>query len=377
MDLSVIVVNYRSASYTLHAVASALGQEVATERGERAATEIVVIDNGSSHEDVALLDGLPRQVTLIRNDVNRGFAAAANQGIAETRGRFVCLLNPDTHLFPGAFQRLLDELYRAHDVAAAGPRTWWDDERTFLLPLVRLPTPASIVAEGLAQLGYRPARVLTRAWHRRDLALWRAGGPAAIDMLCGACLMVRREALERVGAFDPAYVLYYEDADWCRRARRAGYRLLHVPAAEIVHYYNQSAQAAPQQSLAWMVRSRRRYLEAHAGPRLAAACERVIEATSRLAERRQPRPPVSIYVDLGSQEEPPSFCGARPGLEREALFEMSHHWSFAFKAAAFTRAAELRVSLPIWKRLQPGRYYTRLTDLATSRTERIWAWRKS
>ncbi|MGH7369429.1 MAG: glycosyltransferase family 2 protein, partial [Candidatus Methylomirabilaceae bacterium] len=274
MDLSVIIVNYHSAQYALHAVSSVLGQDVESERGGRSPLEIVVIDNGSSAEDAALLDGLPQSVRLIRNATNVGFAAAANQGIREARGRLICLLNPDTHLFPGALQRLVEHVGRHPGVAAAGPKAWWDEERTFLLPLVRCPTPASMIVESLAGLSYRVGRALCRSWHHRDLALWRSTEPRPIDMLCGACLVIRREALDRVGWFDPAYRLYYEDADWCRRARRRGYRLAYVPAAEIVHYYNQSAQSVAEQRLEWMVRSRRYYLERQFGRLRAALCER-------------------------------------------------------------------------------------------------------
>jgi hypothetical protein len=197
-----------------------------------------------------------------------------------------------------------------------------------------------------------------------------------IDMLCGACLVIRRAVLDQVGAFDPAYLLYYEDADWCRRVRRHGYRLAFVPSAEIVHYYNQSAQVALEQSREWMVRSRNYYLQKQFGRWRAAFCQRVTAMVGRLAERRNPAPPDPLYVDLHQQEDPPLFSDGEADGERQVLFEISHHWSFAFKAAAFRSTPELRFPLAVWKRLQPGRYYTRLTDLATGRQEKIWSWQK-
>jgi hypothetical protein len=197
-----------------------------------------------------------------------------------------------------------------------------------------------------------------------------------IDMLCGACLVVRRAVLDRVGGFDPSYPLYYEDADWCRRVRRHGYRLAFVPAAEIVHYYNQSAQAVAEQSSDWMVRSRNYYLEKQFGRWPAALCQRMTAIVGQLARRWDPAPPAHLYLDLGPQEEPHRFGDPEADVKREALFEVSHHWSFALKAAAFRPTPELRFPLPVWKRLQPGRYYTRLTDLATSRRVRIWSWQK-
>jgi len=376
VDLSIVIVNYRSASYALHAVASALGQEVESERGGRGSLEVVVIDNGSPPEDAAVLEGLPQSARVIRNATNLGFAAAVNQGIREAQGEFLCLLNPDTHLFPGALQKLLEHLHRYPEVAASGPRAWWDEERTFLLPLVRLPTPGSMILTSLASLNYRFGRVVCEPWHHRDLALWQSAVPATIDMLCGACLVIRRAVLDRVGGFDPAYALYYEDADWCRRVQRHGYRLAHVPAAEIIHYYNQSAQMAVDQSRAWMVRSQNYYMRKQFGPSAAALCERVAAVAGRVADRWNPSPPRRLYEDLGSQAEPPPFTGIEPDVERKVLFEIGSHWTFAVKVAAFAPAPRLRFPLPIWKRLQPGRYYTRLTDLATGRPEKIWSWQK-
>ena len=376
MDLSVIVVNYHSASHTLHAVASALEQEVESKAGGRGAIEILVIDNGSPPEDVALLEGLPQSVRMIHNPTNLGFSPAVNQGIREAKGKFLCLLNPDAHPLPGAFQRLIEHLYRHPEVAASGPREWWDDEKTFLLPFVRLPTPGSMILESLAGLNYRVSLALCRPWHRRDLTLWQSAIPISIDMLCGACLMIRRDVLDRVGGFDPHYLLYYEDADWCRRVRRNGYRLAAVPAAEIVHYYDQSAQLAVKQSMDWMVRSRNYYMGKQFGQWATTLSERISGLAGRAVDRWKPLPPRRLYEDLGSQAEPPVFAGIKPDVERNVLFEVGYHWNFALKAAAFRTTPELRFPLPIWKRLRPGRYYTRLTELATGRPEKIWSWQK-
>jgi len=376
MDLSIIIVNYRSAFYTLRAIASVLAQEIDSEGGGRGTVEVLVIDNGSPIDDVAVLEGVPRAVRLIRNDTNIGFAAAVNQGIRETQGRFLCLLNPDTQLFPLALQQLLEHLYRHPDVAASGPLAWWDEERTFLLPLARLPTPGSLILESLTRLNYRMGRTVCGRWHHRDITLWRSRLPVTMDMLCGACLVIRRAVLDRVGGFDPGHLLYYEDADWCHRVRRYGYRLAYVPTAEIVHYYNQSAQLAAEQSREWMVRSRNYYLQKQFGQWLAALCKWITALAGGLAKLWQPAPPRHLYIDLGPLEEPPLFSDGQPVVQREVVFEVSHHWSFALKSAAFRPTPELHFPLPIWKRLQPGQYYTRLTDLTTHRQEKIWSWQK-
>lgn len=376
MDLSVIIVNYQSARYTLQAVATALGQRVGSENGGLGAMEVLVIDNGSPPEDQTLLDRLPESVRLIRNDTNRGFAAAVNQGFRKARGDFLCLLNPDTHLFPDALQRLMEHLRLHPDVAACGPRAWVDEERTFLLPVVRAPSPASMILESLARLNYRVARRVFTPWYRRDLALWRTSIPMTVEMLSGACLMTRRTILEQVGEFDPTYALYYEDADWCRRARQHGYHLAYVPSAEIVHYHNQSAQTVAAQSRQWMKQSRNYYLRKQFGRCRTALCGALCAALGALARFWHPAPPRHLYRDLGSLQEPPRFGATHSVGKRQVLFEISRHWNFTLKAAAFRPTPELCIPAPVWKRLEPGRYYTRLVDLATSREEMIWSWKK-
>jgi len=376
MDLSIIIVNYHSAFYTLRAIASVLAQEIDSEGGGRGTVEVLVIDNGSPPEDQARLDSLPESVRLILNDTNRGFAAAVNQGLREAQGNFLCLLNPDTHLFPDALQRLMEHLRLHPDVAACGPRAWLDEERTFLLPVIRAPSPGSMILESLARLNYRLARTVCASWHRRDLTLWCASVPMTVETLSGACLMTRRTILDQVGEFDPAYPLYYEDADWCRRARHHGYRLAYVPSAKIVHYHNQSAQTASAQSRQWMMQSRNNYLRKQFGRCRAALCGALCAAPGALARFWHPASPRYLYHDLGSLQEPPRFGATHSVGERQVLFEISRHWNFALKIAAFRTTPELCIPAPVWKRLEPGRYYTRLVDLATLREEMIWSWQK-
>jgi hypothetical protein len=96
----------------------------------------------------------------------------------------------------------------------------------------------------------------------------------------------------------------------------------------------------------------------------------------RLARSRNATPPRHLYLDLGPQRLPFPLSNGNPEIEREVLFEVSDHWAFALAAACFARTPVLRLPLAIWQCLQPGRYYARLTDLATARVERIWSWQK-
>src|SRR5262249_11731937 len=154
----------------------------------------------------------------------------------------VGFLNPDTVPFPGVLATLLAALDGDPRVGAVAPRLWWDETRTLLLPPIPLPTLADMVARGggrrLAGFG---------DWCSRRLARWafrtgHADRTTHLPMLSGAFLLARRRVVDEVGGFDPGFPLYLEDADWCRRVRRAGHRLAYVPAAEVVHRFDQSAQ---------------------------------------------------------------------------------------------------------------------------------------
>ena len=373
-DLSVIIVNYNVASLVLQAVASLERQKFAGPNGRDGRLEILVIDNASSPEDVACLEALPSGVVLVRNERNVGFAAANNQGIGRASGRYLCFLNPDTKVLDGALDALLQHLYGHPDVGAVGPRIWADDERIVLLP----PGDPSTLSFILAQLlgGAFPAvgRWYGRRWCRRALAFWSSHEPVRVPMLSGACILTSRTALDQVGGFDPRYFLYYEDTDWCRRLRRAGYRLVVVPAAEIVHYYNQSAKLDPN-ARGHALLSQSRFVGVHFGVWGRLLYEAAKAVNNRANRRRCPimRPRA---IELGCLQVPPRLCVNGVVSSREPLIQISRDWSFVPSAAVVVRTADFRFPPSVWERMQPGRYYARMIDPQTLRVLAIWSWEK-
>jgi GT2 family glycosyltransferase len=202
------------------------------------AAEVFVVDNASEDGSAEAVRALRPEVTLIANAANEGFARANNQALRLAQGRYVCLLNPDTEVQPGALGRLQAALDRDPQLGIVGPRLLNPDGSLQSAGL-RFPSRADL-AGGAIPWG-RPARRPRRRHAARESV-------AECDWLLGACMMIRREVLEQVGLLDEAYFMYGEEKDLCYRAKQAGWRVACVPEAEVVHHGGQSADQAPVQS---------------------------------------------------------------------------------------------------------------------------------
>jgi GT2 family glycosyltransferase len=223
-DLSVIVVAYRSREH-LPACLAALPAAV-----EGLRFETILVDNASEDGTGDWLRDHHPEVHQIRNDANRGFAAAVNQGAREARGEALLLLNPDAVPHPGSVARLWD-VYRA-GAAVAGPQ---------LLDPGGSPQPSAWDAPGLGAVLY-DALLLRGIWPSGGHRALPAAAPAvAVDCLSGACLLVGRAVFAGLGGLDEAFFLYHEDFDFCLRARGAGHRVEAVPAARVTHHVGGSA----------------------------------------------------------------------------------------------------------------------------------------
>lgn len=374
MDLSVVIVNYYSADYTVGAVTSLLQQTFSVEDNRPGRLEILVVDNTPCEEEAKALAQLADRVTLLRNETNVGYGAAANRGFHESMGRYLCVVNPDILLLPGALNAMVRHLMRSPDVGAVTPRFWWHEERQFMMPPNDDPTLSFLVLTRLGSAVPGLGRLYDRWWLRRAVTYWRAVQPLPITALCGACIVTRRSTLEKVGGFDPGYFLYYEDADWSRRFRAAGYRLAYVPDAEVIHYYDQTPKRDRHGSAA---ASEARFYTQYYGRRGRSVRAAVDRLATVCARRHAATPPYHI-ISLGRLEKPPRLTLERSGeAQGELLIEMSHSWVFAPATGAFLNGYEYEIPLSIWDRLQPGPYYARVVDVTTLRPLKVWSWHKN
>jgi GT2 family glycosyltransferase len=210
--------------------------------------QMVVVDNGS-------LDGTPRnveelysQVQLLRNGRNLGFAAGCNRGLRyalEQNAEYVLILNNDTIPPRDILARLVTQ---AESLPAAG----------ILTPTA---TPPSCVEHGMPTAGFCHRWTKDFVKVRPDQLLVRR--PVMVDYVFGTAMFVRREVLERVGLFDEQYFMYYEDMDFCVRARRAGFQLFLLPDVEVLHEGEASTQDQPAQRYYYKARSSVLFFRAH------------------------------------------------------------------------------------------------------------------
>ena len=231
MELSVIVVHYKSPDELVNGLV-ALDADI-----RKLDHEIVVVDNDSRDRTPDLLSARVPSARLILNRANVGYARAVNQGIAATTGEYVLVMNPDCEIRPGSVATMIAYL-RAHDRAAvAGPK--------ILNPDGSLEYSARSFPDHLTFLFNRYS-LLTRLFpgnpfsRRYLLTDWDHASVRQVDWLSGACLLVRRRAIEAVGPMDEAFFLFNEDVDWCRRMRDAGWDVCYVPDAVAIHHIGAS-----------------------------------------------------------------------------------------------------------------------------------------
>lgn len=231
MDLSIVVVSWNTRSLTLECLASVEAERERL-RG-RLELELWLIDNGSSDGSAEAVRQGFAWVSLLALPRNLGFAAGCNLGLAEARGRHQLLLNSDAALLPGALELAVDYLDAHPEVGIVGPRLVGPDGQ--------LQNSAHAYPSAISELlplpllqWLRPERYPSR---RRP-----ASQPVAVDAVRGAALFVSGRALRRIGALSEEFFFFLEETDWCWRARQAGFRVVHLPEAAVMHVSGASSK---------------------------------------------------------------------------------------------------------------------------------------
>ncbi len=252
-SLSVIIVSYNVRPLLARCLASVYAEP-------RPPDEVIVVDNASADDSVALVHEQYPQAQVIANTENRGFAAATNQGLRAATGDLLCLLNPDTEIFPGALDALAVFLEAHSEVGVVGPTLLYPDGR-YQHAAFRFPTLAMALID-FFPLNHRLLN--SRLYGRFPYHLHEK--PFAMDYPLGACMMVRRAASADVGLLDEQFFMYCEEVDWCRRMQQAGWQIMHVPDARVVHHEGQSTGQAAGRMFVELHRSRFRLFAKHCSP---------------------------------------------------------------------------------------------------------------
>ncbi len=246
IDLSILIVNWNTRDYTADCLQSLAATADRIEQDpighgvliyDRYRAEVLVVDNASQDDSVALVHERFPWAQLIENDQNIGFAPANNQAYQRSTGRYVLLLNSDTKVHPQAMTALLDYM-EAHPCCGAGGAQLLN-------------------ADGSVQPACHPMLTpwrefwrlifLDQIWHQAtyNMEHWEANTPHRVEVIKGACLITRRAALEQnVPLLDEQYFMYTEEVDLCYRLLRDGWELNWIPQAIITHYGGASSNQA-------------------------------------------------------------------------------------------------------------------------------------
>ena len=233
-NVSIVIVNYNAGGILLECIASA----------QRQAEQIIVVDNASTDNSIAALQNAFPAVRLICNERNLGFAAACNLGAQIADGDHVLFLNPDCILEANAIPVLVAAVHSADAIGMVGGLLTdpGGAEQSGGRRAVPTPWRSFVKAFGLSALGNRyPGLFSDFMLHKQPLP----DHPIEVEAISGACMLARRDALEKVGLLDEGYFMHCEDLDWCMRFRQQGWKILFVPDARMVHYKGYCSRSRP------------------------------------------------------------------------------------------------------------------------------------
>ncbi len=219
--------------------------------------EVWVVDNASSDGSTQVVHERFPQVRLIENRENVGFARANNQAVRESMGRYVLLLNPDTEVKPGALETLVRFMDDHPEAGAAGARLINPDST-----LQSSCHPAPTLFGEFWRLFHLDALWPYACY---NMARWDLAMPREVDVVQGACMILRREALDQVGLLDEDYFIYSEEVDLCHRLRRHGWKVYWVPQAVVVHHGGQSTQQVAAEMFLRLYQGKVLYFRKHHG----------------------------------------------------------------------------------------------------------------
>lgn len=235
MVLSVVVVNYNTKNLLRRCLKSIINHE------------IIVVDNGSTDNSVGMIRKEFPLVKIKVNKKNLGFAFAVNQGIKVAKRDYILLLNSDIEVKRDALKTLLKFSQKHQKIGVVGGRL--------------LNTDSTIQGSCFHQLTILNA--IREFWLGQKGAFEKyvpkTEEPIEVEAVVGACMLIPRKVIKEVGCFDERYFMYFEDLDYCRRVRKAGFKIYYLPKAKFIHFHGASGREISEQTRRWLVESSKIY----------------------------------------------------------------------------------------------------------------------
>jgi len=250
MDLSVVIVNWNTKNLLLQCLESLCQMVKGTEM------EVFVVDNGSTDGSVVAAKAKFPEVTFIQNQTNLGFARANNQALGLAKGKYLLLLNPDTQVKEGAVERLISFM-DAHPEAGGAGAQLLNSDGSKQNSIANFPSLATELLNKRLLRWLFPKAYPGKERNYRE--------PIEVDSVIGACMIVRREAIGQVGLLDEDYFLFLEETDWCYRMKKAGWKIYHVPQAQIYHFQGKGVEIEKKRAKVEYHCSRYRFFKKNRG----------------------------------------------------------------------------------------------------------------
>ncbi len=225
--------------------------------------EVVVVENASVDGSAQMVAEEFPEVRLLAQDRNLGFTGGHNLAIEQRRGAHVALLNSDTIVHPCALMTILDYMQGHPEAGIVGPKLL-NPDGSLQYSCRRFPNPIAAAFRNTPLGRLFPKNRFTRDYLMQD---WGHDKPREVDWVSGAALFARGDLVEKIGALDPAYFMYCEDVDWCRRAWDAGYKVVYLPQAVITHAIGRSTDRVANKMIVRFHRSMLRFYSKHLLPK--------------------------------------------------------------------------------------------------------------
>ncbi|MFH1597690.1 MAG: glycosyltransferase family 2 protein [Patescibacteria group bacterium] len=234
LDLSIVIVNWNVKDLLQNCLVSIF------EHTANVKFEVIVVDNASpdQSEVTAMMHSQFPQVKYIPNNNNLGFAKANNQAIILAQGEFVLLMNPDTELRENSLLRVVQYLRENEEIGICGCKILNTDHT--IQPSVRsFPSLGSQIIIMLKLHHFFPNMKILRNYYKKDFDY---NQPQEVDQVRGAFFMMRKQMIEKVGLLDDKYWIWFEEVDYCQRAKEVAWQVFYLPTAEVFHHWGQSFQ---------------------------------------------------------------------------------------------------------------------------------------
>lgn len=228
MDISIIIPSFNTKEFLKRCLNSIISSQV----------EVVVVDNASTDGSVEMIKEEFPKIRVIRNEENFGFAKAVNQGLRIALGETFLVLNSDTQIQPGIIEKLL-EFERKVRPAIIGAGLI-NPDGSVQASVFHLPTLWRAIKEyWLGKTGefskYAP----------------RGDEPVEVEAVSGGAMLISKGVIDKIGLLDETYFMYFEDLDFCRRAKKAGFKVYYLPSAEVIHEHGASGKSLAKVEDQW------------------------------------------------------------------------------------------------------------------------------